>query len=441
MTSECFVHLMLPGAQQFVTAGRFVLGEDRNGLPFGRFVYGRRYLARADAVPIDPIELPLTSRTYETTRLKGVFGAVRDASPDHWGRRVIEKHAGTPVLGEIDYLLHSPDDRAGALGFGLNVEPPAPRRAYNRTLDLARLQALADQIIADEQTTVGAAGEGGAAAPVAELAQVQDLLLLGTSMGGARPKAVVEDEGALWIAKFNRVDDTWNNARVEHAMLVLGRECGLSTAESRIIQVAGRDVLLVKRFDRTPTADGYARSRMLSALTLLRTGDSHQDRERWSYVLLVEALRQISARPQEDARELFKRVAFNALISNTDDHPRNHAVTASHDEWQLSPAYDLTPFPAVSVARRDLALTVGDFGRYANATNLLSQCARFLLSEQEASRIIDDCEAMVRARWYAVARREGVSEVDCTKISRAFAYDGFRLVIAAQGAAPQGSGA
>ncbi|MGH8240699.1 MAG: type II toxin-antitoxin system HipA family toxin, partial [Steroidobacteraceae bacterium] len=319
---------MLPGAQRFVTAGRFVIGEDRLRLPLGRFVYGRRYLARADAVPIDPIELPLTARTYETPRLKGVFGALRDASPDHWGRRVIGKHAGVPVLDEIDYLLHSPDDRAGALGFGLNVEPPAPRRAYNRALDLARLQALADQLIADEQTTIAAAGEGGAAAPVAELAQVQDLLLLGTSIGGARPKAVVEDEGALWIAKFNRMDDAWNNARVEHAMLVLGRECGLSTAESRIIQVAGRDVLLVKRFDRTPTADGYTRSRMLSALTLLRTGDSHQDRERWSYVLLVEALRQISARPQEDARELFKRVVFNALISNTDDHPRNHAVTA-----------------------------------------------------------------------------------------------------------------
>lgn len=440
MTSECFVYLMLPGAQQFVTAGRFVLGEDRLGLPLGRFVYGRRYIARADAVPIDPIELPLTARTYETTRLKGVFGALRDASPDHWGRRVTEKHAGVPVLGEIDYLLHSPDDRAGALGFGLNVEPPAPRRAYNRTLDLARLQALADQIIADEQTTIAAAGESGAATPVAELAQVQDLLLLGTSMGGARPKAVVEDEGALWIAKFNSLDDAWNNARVEHAMLVLGRECGLSTAESRIIQVAGRDVLLVKRFDRTPIAAGYARSRMLSALTLLRTGDSHQDRERWSYVLLVEALRQISARPQEDARELFKRVVFNALISNTDDHPRNHAVTASHDEWQLSPAYDLTPFPAVSAERRDLALTMGDFGRYANATNLLSQCARFLLSEQEASRIVDDCEAMVRARWYAVSRREGVSEADCTKISRAFAYDGFRLAISAQAAPLPASG-
>jgi serine/threonine-protein kinase HipA len=213
-------------------------------------------------------------------------------------------------------------------------------------------------------------------------------------------------------------------------MLALARECGISAAESHVIRIAGRDVLLVKRFDREPHTRGYTRARMLSALTLLRTGDSHQDRDRWSYALLAEELRRISTRPREDARELFKRMVFNALISNTDDHPRNHAVIAPHLEWRLSPAYDLTPFPAVSAERRDLALTVGDFGRYANAANLLSRCARFLLNQEEAARIIDDCEAQVRERWHAVARREGVSEADCAKISRAFSYDGFRLPVA-----------
>jgi serine/threonine-protein kinase HipA len=419
MTSECFVYVMLPSTEEFVTAGRLVVSADRHGRPLGRFVYGRTYLARPTAVPLDPIELPLAERTYETTRLKGVFGALRDASPDHWGRRVIEKHAALAQLEEVDYLLQSPDDRAGALGFGLNAVPPAPLRAFNQTFDLVRLQALADQIIADEEK----APEEGSA----ELSQVQDLLLLGTSMGGARPKAVVETDGQLWIAKFNRTDDPWNSARVEHAMLALARECGLHTAESRIIQVAGRDVLLVKRFDRQATRRGYARARMLSALTLLRTGDSPQDRDRWSYVLLAEELRRISTRPQDDARELFKRMTFNALISNIDDHPRNHAVIAPDLEWRLSPAYDLTPFPAVSVERRDLALTVGNYGRHANAANLLSQCARFLLSKEDARRIIEDCETHVRERWYAVSRREGVSEADCAKISRAFAYEGFRL--------------
>lgn len=329
---------------------------------------------------------------------------------------MIERHAGLAQLGEIDYLLQSPDDRAGALGFGLSIEPPAPSRSYNRTVDLARLQTLADQLIAQETSSD----------EQADLTQVEDLLLLGTSMGGARPKAVVEDEGHLWIAKFNRQDDPFNHARVEHAMLVLARECGLSAAESRITQIAGRDVLLVKRFDRAPHRDGYRRARMLSALTLLRTGDSHQDRERWSYVLLVEELRRLSHRPQADAHELFKRMTFNALISNTDDHPRNHAVIALDQDFRLSPAYDLVPFPLVSMERRDLALAAGDLGRYANAANLVSQAPRFLLGREAATHIVDEMEAQVRAHWYRIARREGASERDCDKIARAFAYEGFR---------------
>lgn len=417
MTSEAFVHLMLPGTTEFVTAGRFVLATDRAGVPFGRFIYGRSYLERSDAVPIDPVELPLSDRTYETMRLKGVFGAIRDAGPDYWGRRVIEKHSHVTTLGELDYLLHSPDDRAGALGFGIGREPPAPLRKYNRTIDLERLQGLADKLIAEDASDENAT----------EIRQVEDLLLLGTSMGGARPKAVVEDQGQLWVAKFNRLDDAFNYARVEHAMLVLARECGVSSADSRVTQVGGRDVLLVRRFDRMPTDPGaYRRARMLSALTLLRTGDSHQDRERWSYVVLAEELRRVSREPKADATELFRRMTFNALISNTDDHPRNHAVIALDQEFRLSPAYDLTPIPQVSVERRDLALAIGDYGRYANAENLISQSPRFLLDREEAARVVDEMEACVRARWYAVARREGATEHDCKEISRAFLYEGFR---------------
>jgi serine/threonine-protein kinase HipA len=384
-------------------------------------VYGRRYLDRVDAVPIDPIELKLEERTFETARLKGVFGALRDAGPDYWGRRVIEKHAGKAALGELDYLLNSPDDRAGALGFGLNVEPPAPLRNFNRTMDLSRLQELADLIVADEEPA-----EKTAAAK-ADLAQVQDLLLIGTAMGGARPKAVVQDADALWIAKFNRKDDTWNQARVEHAMLVLARACGLAVSQSRLIKIADRDALLVRRFDREHTNQGYRRARMLSALTLLRAEDSHQDRDRWSYVTLAEELRRISAQPTVDGPELFRRMAFNALISNLDDHPRNHAVIALNQYWRLSPAYDLTPARAASIERRDLAMTCGDQGRYANAENLLSQCERFLVSRGDAAGILDEMEAAVRASWYEVARREGVSEADCRSIAGAFAYEGFRL--------------
>jgi len=417
--SECYVYITLPEETEFVTAGKFELTTDRRGNPTGKFVYGRSYLARDNAVPIDPIELKLSTKTYETNLLKGVFGALRDASPDSWGRRVIEKYTGQTQLGEIDYLLHSPDDRAGALGFGLNKEPPAPRRKFNQTIDLERLQELADLIIADEDLPDGAEAE-----------QAQKLMGgNGTSMGGARPKAVVEDKDGLWIAKLRHAKDKWNDARVEHAMLMLARECGLHVAENKVVTIGEHDAVLIKRFDREIKTAGYRRGRMLSALTLLRSDESYQDREKWSYVLLVEELRRISSQPRTDAPELFRRMCFNALISNIDDHPRNHAVVAMNTDWKLSPAYDLTPSTPVSTERRDLALDCGDMGRYAHAENLLSQSARFLLEPDEARKTIDEMEQIVKNNWYDIARREGVTEKDCERIASAFAYPGFRLEI------------
>jgi serine/threonine-protein kinase HipA len=419
VTSECFVYIALPGETDFVTAGRYQRTIDRTGVATGRFVYGKSYLARDNAVPIDPIELKLGTTTYRTTLLKGIFGALRDASPDHWGRRIIERQFGSPGPGELDYLLHSPDDRAGALGFGLSQEPPAPRRKFNRTLDLGKLQVFADAIIADKELPQRADAE-----------QAQELMLEGTSMGGARPKAVVEDDSALWIAKFNRPDDKWNHAKVERAMLELGRACGLQTAESKLTTIGDRDALLVKRFDRQGTEKGYRRARMLSALTLLRAEDTDQNRSKWSYVLLAEELRRISADPKADAAELFRRMCFNALITNNDDHPRNHAVIALEGDWRLSPAYDLIPAMPISVEHRDLALECGDMGRYAHAENLLSQSARFLLKPDDARALVDNLEEIVRGRWYEISRREGVSEKDCETIRPAFVYDGFRLDLA-----------
>ena len=417
---ECFVYITLPGETAPVTAGRFALTVDRRGVPEGRFVYGRSYLERPNAVALDPVELKLAPRTYATVAMGGVFGALRDASPDHWGRRVIQRQLGKAQPGEMDYLLHSPDDRAGALGFGLHQTPPAPRRSFNQTLDLATVQRIADALVADEHLPP----TGGA--QQADHDQVERLMLVGTSMGGARPKAVVEDDDGLWLAKFNRPDDAWNSARVEHAMLTLARACGLLTAQSRVVDVAGRDVLLVKRFDREKTQAGYRRARMVSALTLLRAEDTFQARDKWSYVLLAEELRRVCSEPADNAAELFRRMCFNALISNVDDHPRNHAVMAQAADWKLSPAYDLTPAVPVSLERRDLAMACGDTGRFANAANLLSQSARFLLEAAQARAMVDAMEAQVRATWYATARAAGVSERDCARIAPAFAYPGFR---------------
>jgi serine/threonine-protein kinase HipA len=262
--------------------------------------------------------------------------------------------------------------------------------------------------------------------PLRDAAQVEDLLLLGTSMGGARPKVVVETDDALWIAKVNRTDDRWNMARVEHATLRLARLCGLDTAESRVVTIGGRDALLVKRFDRERADDGYARARMVSALTLLQTDETPDGRARWSYVILAETLRQISMRPREDAHELFRRMVFNALVSNIDDHPRNHAAIAPAAGWRLSPAYDLTPAPAMSEDRRDLAMVCGAVGRRASAANMLSECRRFLLHAEEAAGIVDGMEQTVAREWYAIARACGVSEADCGVVSRAYVYPGFR---------------
>jgi len=412
--NECYVYITLPGQTHAVAAGRFVLTVDRRGIPLGRFVYGKHYLERPDAVALDPVELKLTPRVYETRALHGVFGALRDAGPDYWGRRVIERYCGKSELSELDYLLFAPDDRAGALGFGLNVIPPAPKREFNKTLELSKLQQIADAIINEEEFHSDDVNN-----------QIQDLLLMGTSMGGARPKAVVEDEDGLWIAKLNRSDDKWNQARVEHAMLVMARRSGLNAADSKIVDVGGRDVLLVKRFDREKRTDGYLRARMISALTLLRAEDTYQSRDRWSYISLVEELRRFSAEPEKDAVELFGRMCFNALISNTDDHPRNHAVIAKEKNWRLSPAYDLTPALPISIERRDLAMICGDQGRFANADNLLSQHARFLLGRGQAEAILNEMESFVKSHWYAIARGEGVSDVDCEKIASAFVYSGF----------------
>src|SRR5262245_6886797 len=147
--SECFVYITLPGDAEFVTAGRYTLAQ-RAGVPLGQFVYGKSYLARNNAVEIDPVELKLEPRRYETTLLKGLFGALRDAGPDYLGRLIIDRYHNKQ-LSELGYLMNSADDRAGALGFGIGANPPAPRKIFNQTFKLAELQEIADNILSDNK--------------------------------------------------------------------------------------------------------------------------------------------------------------------------------------------------------------------------------------------------------------------------------------------------
>ncbi|MGH8699283.1 MAG: type II toxin-antitoxin system HipA family toxin [Burkholderiales bacterium] len=303
----------------------------------------------------------------------------------------------------MDYLLHGPADGAGYLSFGRKVDPPAPTRRYNRTHQLADLIRAA------------AAVEEGKPVP----AELLEGLEPGTSMGGARPKATVEHEQALWLAKFPGRADKLNLQRVEQATLELGKRAGIAVCNARLEHVGALDVLMLERFDRQWTGEGYLRYGVVSALTALDAEDSYLDRARWSYPRLADELRRWSSRPDRDLAELFRRMVFNAAVTNNDDHPRNHALLRRADGWRLAPAYDLVPQPLVSKERRDLALTVGRHGRVASLYNLVSESARFGLSAEEAGRVFDQVVAAVRG-WQEIFRAGRVSERDIELVAPAF---------------------
>ena len=412
MTSErhAYIYVQLPGALDAVPAALLKIEKQTDGSYVGRFRYGDRYVQRPDAVAFDPFQLPLDKSVYEFTKLKGIPGAVRDAGPDAWGRRVIEhKLERSPGdLEEIDYLLSGPQDGAGNLTFGLKANPLAPRRQYNRTHQLADLIEAAEAI------------EDGKRVPVHILEQLEP----GTSMGGARPKATIEDGDRLWLGKFPEKGDRCNLQRIEYATLELARRCGVNVCRARLQPVAGKDVLMLERFDRLYTGKGYLRFGVASGLTILDCEDSYLDRERWSYPLLAENLRRWAASPERDCVELFRRMVFNAAVTNNDDHPRNHAVLHREQGWRLSPAYDLVPMPLASLERRDLALTVGNYGRTASVYNLLSQCARFGLTTEAARKEIDSIVNVVRG-WREYFFACGVSAQDVEYIGQAFLPDCF----------------
>ncbi len=407
MTSErqAYVYLQLPGTLNTVPAALLKVEKLRDGTFVGRFRYGDRYLKRKDAVEFDPYQLPLGSKVYEFTKLKGIPGAVRDAGPDAWGRCVIEhKLQRSPAdLEEIDYLLHGPQDGAGYLGFGATVRSQPPKRQYNRTQQLVELVAAAEAI------------EEGKRVPEHILEQLEP----GTSMGGARPKATIEDANRLWVGKFPEKQDRCNLQRIEYATLELARRCGIVVCNSRLESVGGRDVLMVERFDREHTEGGYLRFGLVSGLTMLDADEYYLDRERWSYPLLADQLRRWSEKPNDDRIELFRRIIFNAAVTNNDDHPRNHAVRRTARGWHLTPAYDLVPAPLISLERRDLAMTVGTYGRTASIYNLLSQCERFGLAAEGAKKEIDAVVATVRT-WRDHFRASGVSPKDIEYIAPAF---------------------
>ncbi len=408
----CYTFIQLPGTFEWVICGVLRVTEVGPNAYRGVFQYGRSYLARPNATSLDPYHLPLSEKPMEFTQLKGVPGAMRDASPDAWGRRIIQAKLNLPdtEISEIDYLLNGPDDSAGNLRFDASTQPPIALRPFNR---IHQLQALTN-----------AAQELEATGRLAH--EVLEQLEIGTSMGGARPKVSIEDEKRIWLAKLPEKNDRLNMQRIEYATLELARHVGLDVCRARIEKVGSREALLLERFDRqwNPDAQAYARLGLVSGLTVLDAEDGYQGRERWSYLLLADELRRWSSRPAQDLLELFRRMVFNAMVTNNDDHPRNHALLQVKGEWRLSPAYDIVPVPAVSKERRDLALQVGRYGRMANIGNLLSQPDRFGLSVEGARSEIRLMREKV-LHWRGIFRQHGVTVADMEAIAPAILPESF----------------
>jgi serine/threonine-protein kinase HipA len=393
----CFVYVQLPGTLETVPCASLKVKEVGAGMFEGTFTYGKTYLDRKNVAALDEYHLPLGTRPHKITKLKGIPGALRDASPDAWGRRVIQAKLQRKEadLQEMDYLLSGPDDGAGNLSFRRDRTPPGPRRPFNRTHQLEALVAAAQTLEEDKRL------------PHEVLKELEP----GTSMGGARPKVTIEDANKIWLAKLPERSDSVNMQRIEYATLELAREAGLHVCGTRLERVGSKDALMLERFDREWNSDAkaYLRDGLISGLTVLDADDGYGGRARWSYLLLADELRRWSRKADDDRRELFKRMVFNAMVTNNDDHPRNHALLYRGGGWRLSPAYDIVPKPMVSHERRDLALDVGQFGRAASVYNLLSQCEVFGLTREDAQAEVEAILKVVKG-WREYFSRLGVDE-------------------------------
>ncbi|KQT09434.1 type II toxin-antitoxin system HipA family toxin [Ramlibacter sp. Leaf400] len=403
---SCFVFIQLPGTYEWAICGALRVREVGRGSFLGTFVYGQSYLKRQNVAALDAFHLPLSDRLQEFTRLKGIPGALRDASPDAWGRRVIQAKLDRSEadISEVDYLLNGPDDGAGNLRFSPDKKTPGAPRPFNRT---HQLQALVDAAQTLEE-------EGKL--PFEVLEQLEP----GTSMGGARPKVTIEDGQKVWLTKLPEKGDRYNMQRVEYATLELARAAGLNVCGTRIETVGNANALMLERFDRewNPDAKAYARYGLVSGLTVLDAEEGYQGRDRWSYLLLADELRRWSADPRADRLELFRRMVFNAMVTNNDDHPRNHALLQRDGKWRLSPAYDIVPTPMVSQERRDLALEAGAFGRAASRYNLATRAEVFGLTREQANAEIDRIRAVV-GEWRNLFLQHGVSRKDIEVMEQA----------------------
>lgn len=409
-TVVVFAHL--PGETSALAAGELTLTEEGSRLKASSFIYGTRYITRKAALEVDPVALQFKTKGREPGEVivpknsLERFGAIADGAPDAWGRRVIEAElqAAPNSLPESEYLIRAGTNRVGAL----DVRPERESQPITSpTLAVNSLEEMAD-----------AARRLDSGERISK--SILRLLLPGGSMGGARPKAVIEHKDALWLAKFPAATDGFNIPRVEYATLLLAKKCGLTVPDVEIIQLnAKNDVMLIRRFDRTKKENGYARQHYVSALTLLAKHESESINS--SYVEIVAAFRRYGdpARIKGDSKELFARMVFNILCNNNDDHLKNHGFVWNGKGFELSPLFDVVPKPE-AMGNKVLHLSIGEQGRTATLDNALSKHAAFNLNLKAAVEVIEQMAAKTE-KWPQFMEEHGVSAKDIDALRMAFA--------------------
>jgi serine/threonine-protein kinase HipA len=402
----------------FVTVGEENLlagrmhSHRRRGVESTSFVYDNRFLANPDAYALDPA-LPLLTGTLQTPAGRSLFGAFADSLPDRWGRTLIQraervraKAAGTVPrsMSEVDLLLGVRDDlRQGALRFRLDAQGPFLATEDSGVPVLTDLPALLDIAARVERDT-------------ADYDDLQRLLRAGSSLGGARPKAhVLDAAGRVAIAKFPSAgSDTWNVMAWEKVALDLARDAGVTVPDSQLTRMGDRHVLIVDRFDRRGTARiGYA-----SARTMIEANDG----DHRSYLEIAAVIEERSPAATADLRQLWRRMAFSILISNTDDHLRNHGFLHQHaGSWTLSPAFDLNPNPGPGPGPKDLSTAIDFNDTRASVETLLSVADFFRL---DASNALDVLAEVTRAsaNWRRVAESHGLTQRDFNAMEPAFEH-------------------
>jgi len=387
--SAAYVWVWLPGATEPVVAGRLDLEGE-----IVTFTYGRSYLEAEGAIPLYLPELPL--RTGTISPLVGdIAGCIADAGPDAWGRRVIQnRRAGSDLDGVTDpsvlaYLLESGSDRIGALDFQSSAS-----HYVARSLDHPTLGELAQSAERVEQ--------GVPLSPELDAA-----LLHGSSVGGARPKALLNHGPRQLIAKFSSSTDTYPVVKGEFLAMELARRTGLNVATVELTEAIGKDVLLIDRFDRP---EGGSRRLMVSALTILEL-DELSGRYA-SYADLADVIRARFADPVTTLRELFARITFNILTGNTDDHARNHSAFWDGAVLSLTPAYDICPQLRSGGEAAQLMGIGRDGYRMSQVAGCVSHSSTYLLSKEEAREIVDHQVTVIQSEWADVCEQAGLTEVD-----------------------------